>query len=175
VPLTPSANVVSTSLRQCAGAGRELGRNNCVRRDPVGERIFTVLDDGLASLISVIGLASLTRSNRSIIDKLEQVLSVAGNDGNLLAVLTESIELVGIGSLNLLAGDVRKLCLSNKRLSLSSDKFLLENNDLGRVRLLVLELSNLVGNLLLACNKNLAFCIRDEKRKTKLGSPHGHG
>ncbi|KAI6769834.1 hypothetical protein HG530_004463 [Fusarium avenaceum] len=70
VPLT-SANVVTTSLRQCAGAGRELGRHNGVRRDPVGERIFAVLDDGLASLISVIGLASLTRSDRSIIDKLE--------------------------------------------------------------------------------------------------------
>lgn len=82
------------------------------------------------------------------------MLSVAGNDGNLLAVLTESIELVGIGSLDLLAGDVRKLCLSNKRLGLSSDKLLLENDDLGRVGLLVLELSNLIGNLLLACKKS---------------------
>jgi hypothetical protein len=44
------------------------------------------------------------------------------------------------------------LGLSDEGLGLGTDKLLLENNDLGRVGLLVLELSNLVGDLLLACD-----------------------
>jgi hypothetical protein len=42
------------------------------------------------------------------------------------------------------------LGLSDERLGFSTDKFLLENDDLGGVWLFVLELSNLVGDLLLA-------------------------
>jgi hypothetical protein len=42
------------------------------------------------------------------------------------------------------------LSLSNKGFGLSTDKLLLENNDLGGVWLLVLELGNLIGDLLLA-------------------------
>jgi len=42
------------------------------------------------------------------------------------------------------------LSLSDEGLGLSTNKLLLEDNDSGRVGLLVLELSDLVGNLLLA-------------------------
>jgi hypothetical protein len=42
------------------------------------------------------------------------VLAIPGNDGDLLAVLPESVELVGVGSLDLLAGDVGQLGLSNQ-------------------------------------------------------------
>ena len=83
------------------------------------------------------------------------MLSESSNDGNLLAVLTERIEVVGEGRLELLTGDVGKLGLSDKGLGLSTDKLLLENDNLGRVGLLVLELSNLVGDLLLACNVSI--------------------
>jgi hypothetical protein len=78
------------------------------------------------------------------------VLAIAGNNSNLLTVLPQSIELVGVCGLDLLAGYVGQLGLGNKGLSLGTDKLLLENDDLGRVGLLVLELSNLVGDLLLA-------------------------
>ncbi|KAI6761246.1 hypothetical protein HG531_001799 [Fusarium graminearum] len=151
VSLTPSADVVSASLRQCAGTGGQLGRNDGIGRDPAGESILTVLDNGLASLIAIVGLSGFTRCNGSVVDKLEQVLSVASDNGDLLAVLAESIELVSVGCLDLLACNVGKLGLCNERLGLSSNELLLENNNLGRLRLLVLELSNLISDLLFAC------------------------
>ena len=79
------------------------------------------------------------------------MLAKAGNDGNLLRVLTESVELVGESGLELLAGNVRELSLGDERLGFGADQLLLENDNLGAVGLLVLELGNLVGNLLLAC------------------------
>jgi hypothetical protein len=36
---------VATALRQIAGAGRELRRDGSVLLDPVGQRVFAVLDD----------------------------------------------------------------------------------------------------------------------------------
>ena len=79
------------------------------------------------------------------------MLSVASNDGDLLAVLTQGIKLVGVRGLDLLAGDVGKLSLSDQRLGLGTNQLLLENDDLGGVGLLVLQLRDLVGDLLLAC------------------------
>ena len=106
-------------------------------------------DVRLASLIAVISLASLSRSHWGVIDELEEMLAVASNNSKLLAVLAHGIELVGESSLELLAGNVGELSLSNKGLGLCAYKFLLKYNDLGRVWLLVLELRNLIGNLLL--------------------------
>ena len=139
------------TLGKSARASGELGADGSVLLDPVGESILAVLDDGLGGLVAVVGLASLTRGDRGVVDQLEKVLAVAGDDGHLLAVLAERIELVGEGGLQLLAGDVGELGLSDERLGLGADKLLLEDNDLGAVGLLVLELSNLVGDLLLAC------------------------
>ena len=78
------------------------------------------------------------------------MLSVSGDDGKLLAVLAEGIELVGECCLELLARDVGKLGFSNQRFGLSTDKLLLENDNARAIWLLVLELSDLVGNFLLA-------------------------
>ena len=105
----------------------------------------------LGGLVAVVGLAGLAGSDRGVVDELEEVLAVAGNDGHLLAVLTESIELVGESSLQLLTGDVGELSLGDERLGLSTDELLLKNNNLGAVGLLVLQLGDLVGDLLLAC------------------------
>lgn len=138
------------TLGKSARAGGELGADGSVLLDPVGESILAVLDDSLGGLVAIVGLASLAGSDGGVVDELEEVLAVAGNDGHLLAVLTKSIELVGEGSLQLLAGDVGKLSLSDEGLGLSTDKLLLEDNDLGAVGLLVLELGDLVGDLLLA-------------------------
>ena len=148
--LTASADVVSSALREGTRAGGELGRDSGVGGDPVGEGILAVLDNGLAGLIAVVGGASLARGDGSIVNQLEQVLAVAGNDSNLFAVLTEGIKLVGVGSLDLLTSDVRELGLGDQRLCLGTDELLLKDNNLGRVGLLVLELGNLVGDLLLA-------------------------
>jgi hypothetical protein len=114
------------------------------------DRIAGNMDLRLGRLVTVVCLASLSRSDRSVVNELEEVLSVAGNDSKLLAVLTHSIELVGEGGLELLTSDVGQLSLSDQRLSLGADKLLLKNNNLGRVGFLVLQLSNLVGDLLLA-------------------------
>ena len=78
------------------------------------------------------------------------MLAKASNDGKLLAVFLKSIELIGESCLELLTGDVGKLGFCNEGLGLSTDKLLLENNDARAVRLLVFELSNLIGDLLLA-------------------------
>ena len=78
------------------------------------------------------------------------MLPEAGNDGELLTVLLESIELVSESSLELLTSDIGKLSFCDKGLCLSTDKFLFENNDAGAVGLLVFELSDLIGDLLLA-------------------------
>lgn len=104
----------------------------------------------LASLVTIVSLTGLSGSDGSVVDKLEQVLSVAGNDGQLLAVLAHGIELVRESSLELLTGDVGELSLCDEGLGLSAYKLLLEDNNLGRVGLLVLQLSNLIGDLLLA-------------------------
>ena len=80
------------------------------------------------------------------------MLAEAGDDGELLAVLAEGVELVGEGGLQLLTGDVAELGFGDEGLGLRADKLLLEDDDLGAIRLLVLELGNLVGDLLLACD-----------------------
>ena len=78
------------------------------------------------------------------------MLTVTGDDGKLLRVLTESVELVVESSLQLLAGDVGKLSLGDEGLGLGTDELLLKNDNLWGVWLLVLELSDLIGDLLLA-------------------------
>jgi hypothetical protein len=77
------------------------------------------------------------------------VLAKSSNDGQLLAVLSQSVELVGKCGLELLAGDVGQLCFGDKRFGFSTNKLLLEDDDLGGVRLLVFELRDLIGDLLL--------------------------
>lgn len=105
----------------------------------------------LAGLISVVGLTGLAWSHGGIVNELEEVLAEASDDGELLAVLTESIELVGESRLELLTGDVGQLRLGHQRLGFGTDKLLLEDDNARAVGLLVLELSDLIGDLLLAC------------------------
>ena len=53
----------------------------------------------LASLISVIRFTSLTGGDWGIINELQKMLSETSDDGKLLAVLLDGIELVGEGRL----------------------------------------------------------------------------
>jgi hypothetical protein len=68
----------------------------------------------LASLVAVVCVSGLARGDRGVVDELQEVLAVTGNDGHLLRVLTESIELVSESSLQLLAGDVGELGLGDQ-------------------------------------------------------------
>lgn len=112
---------------------------------------FKALNLRLASLVSVVSLTGLAGSDGGIVNKLEKMLAKASNDGELLAMLTESIKLISESRLELLTGDVGQLCLGNQRFGFGADKLLLKNDNARAVGLLVLELSDLIGNLLLAC------------------------
>ena len=111
---------------------------------------ISLSDLRLACLVAVISFTSLSWGHWGVINKLQKVLAKAGNDGKLLAVLFESIKLIGESRLELLASNVGKLGLCNERLCLSTDKLLFENNDAGAVRLLILKLSDLICDLLFA-------------------------
>lgn len=151
--------VVTAALGQGSCTGREAGLDSCVLLDPVGESVFAILDDGLGCLVAIVSIAGLAGSDWGVVNKLEQVLAEACNDGHLLAVLAKSIELVRESSLQLFASDVGQLGLGNERLGLSTDKLLLEHDNLWAVGLLVLELSDLVGDLLLAVSAWLNGCL----------------
>lgn len=105
----------------------------------------------LARLVTVVCLTGLARRDGGVVDKLEKMLSKPSNDGKLLTVLTEGIELIGESSLELLTGDIRELSLGDQRLSLGADKFLLENHNLRAVWFLVFELGDFVGDFLFPC------------------------
>lgn len=108
------------------------------------------MDYGFGGLETIICGASFTWGNRGIIDKLEEVLSVTSDNSKLLAVFAESIELVGVGRLQLLTSDIGELGFGDEGLGFGTDKFLFKNYNLGGVGLLVLELCDLVGDLLFA-------------------------
>ena len=127
------------------------------------------IDLRLASLVAVVSLTGLSGSDRCIINKLEKVLSVAGNDGELLAVFAHGIELICESCLELLTGDVGELGFGDKRLGLSTYELLFENNNLGGVGLLVLQLSDLVGDLL------LAYMIVSVALVARMWLTYGHG
>ena len=79
------------------------------------------------------------------------MLAEAGDDGNLLAVLAEGVELVLEGGLDFFARDVGELGFGDEGLGFGADEFLLEDDDARGLRVLVLQLGDLVGDLLLAC------------------------
>ena len=58
--------------------------------------------------------------------------------------------MVGESSLELLTGDVGQLSLSDERFCFSANKLLLKNDDTRAIGFFVFELSDLVGDLLLA-------------------------
>lgn len=66
-----------------------------VRRVVVKEVVWGKMGDSrLASLVTIISFACLTWSHWGVVHKLQKMFSEASNDGELLAMLLESIELV---------------------------------------------------------------------------------
>lgn len=104
--LSISLDVVAAALGQSTSTGGELRGDSCVGSNPVGEGILAVLDDGFGSFVAVVCGAGLAWGDRGVVNELQEVLSVACDDGKLLAVFAEGIELVGVSSLQLLAGDI---------------------------------------------------------------------
>ena len=83
------------------------------------------------------------------------MLPVARDDGQFLAVLTQSIELVGESCLELLAGDVGELSFCHERLGFGTHKLLLEDDNAGRIWFFVFQLGDLVGDFLFAVTAGL--------------------
>ena len=83
------------------------------------------------------------------------MLPVARDDGQFLAVLTQSIELVGESCLEFLAGDVGELSFCNKRLGFGTHELLLEDDNAGRIWFFVFQLGDLVGDFLFAVTAGL--------------------
>jgi hypothetical protein len=67
--------------------------------------------------------------------------------------------LVSESCLELLTSDVGKLGFGDQRLGLGTYELLLKDNNLGGVGLLVLQLGNLVGDLLLAYTTVSVFLV----------------
>lgn len=139
------------TLGKSTGALRETRLHNGLGGHPVAESIFAILDDGLAGIVAVVCLAGLAGSHWGVVNQVQKVLAVPGDDGDLFAVLAQSVELILEGGLDLLTGDVGQLGLSDKGLGLGADKLLLQNDNSGRVGILVFQLGNLISDLLLAC------------------------
>ena len=74
----------------------------------------------------------------------------AGDDGQFLGMFADGIKLIGECCLELLASNVRKLGFSNEGFGLSTDKLLFKDDNPRAIGLLVFELSDLIGDLLLA-------------------------
>ena len=107
-------HVVLPALGKVASASAERRLDGSISGNPVGEGVFAILNDTvlvpkldkrrrgletmsdlrLASLIAIISFTGLSWSHWGVVDKFQKMLSEASNDGELLTVLLESIELV---------------------------------------------------------------------------------
>jgi hypothetical protein len=123
---------------------------------PGSELVFGDVQDFSCSLgVRECGV-DISRNDRSVVNEVEQLSCVLGQQDLLLGALDDSGGVKVVGLLELLAGDVGKLGLGDEGLSLCADELLLEGDNLDRAGLLVLELLDLVGNLnssvsMLAC------------------------
>lgn len=151
------ADVVPVALGEGARALRQAGLDDGLGADPVAEGVLAVLDDGLAGVVAVVGLARFAGGHGVVVDQVEEVLAVAGDDGDLLAVLAQGIELVLEGGFDLLPSDVGELGFGDEGLGLGADQLLLQDDDARGLRVLVLELGDLIGDLLLAWGEALAW------------------
>lgn len=148
--LTVLGGIGLPSLRQGARTGGELGADDGVGADPVGEGVLAVLDNGLGGFVAVVGVARLAGGNGGVVDELEEVLAVAGDDGEFLAVLAHRVELIGECRFQLLTCDIAELGFGDEAFGFGAHEFLFENHDAGAVGLFVFELGDLVGDFLFA-------------------------
>ena len=106
-------DVIPTPRGKSPSTRRQARRDGSLFGDPVGEGILTILNDGLASLVSVVSGAGLAGGDGGVVDQFQKVLAVSCDDGDLFTVFAKSVELVRIGRLDLLARYVGKLCFGD--------------------------------------------------------------
>lgn len=140
---------------------------------PVREGVFAVLDDGLGGLVAVVRVPRLAGGDGRVVDELEEVLAEARDDGELLAVLAQRVELVVEGGFELLARDVGQLGFGDEGLGFGADELLFEDDDLGGLRLFVFELGDLVGDFLFPWKYPLASLSGKWAREGNLRSRDG--
>jgi hypothetical protein len=132
------------------GVGTEVTSVGVDRLDigsPGSELVFGNVQNFSCSLGVGEGGVDITRNDGSVVNEVEQLSCVLGQHDLLLGALDDSGGVKVVGLLELLAGDVGKLSLSDERLGLCADKLLLKGDNLDRAGLLVLELLDFVGNL----------------------------
>jgi hypothetical protein len=109
------------------------------------------------------GRMHVARHNRGVVHQVQEPTGMLCKDDLLLGALNGGCEVVVVSLLELLSGlqwsaglkllgegcsyDVAELCLSDKTLGLCTYELLFELDNLGALRLLVLQLGNLVGDL----------------------------
>lgn len=116
--------VIPTSLREGPGAGRKFGRHGSVRRNPVCQSVFAVLDDRLARVIAIVRRSSFAGCDWSVVNEFQEMFPIAGDDCKLLAMLAKGIKLIGESGLDLFASDVGQLSLGNEGFCFRADKLL---------------------------------------------------
>lgn len=141
--------------RDTAGRGRHsvdtkvagVGVDGLDIGDPSLELVFSVVENISCGLGVSKGRMCVSRDNRSVVDKVEQLSCVLGQQDLLLGTLNDGGGVKIVGLLELLTGDVGELGLGDERLGFCADQLLFEGDDLGRAGLLVLELLDLVEDL----------------------------
>ena len=93
------------------------------------------------------GRVHVSGNDGSVINKVEQLSCVLGQEDLLLGTLNDSSGMEVVCLLELLTGNVGELGFGDKRLGLCADKLLLESDDLDRAGLLVLQLLDFVRDL----------------------------
>lgn len=83
----------------------------------------------------------------SVINEVEQLSCVLGQEDLLLGTLNDSSGMEVVCLLELLTGNVGELGFGDERLSLCADKLLLESDNLDRTGLLVLQLLDFIRDL----------------------------
>lgn len=114
---------------------------------PGSELVLGDVQDFSCGLSVREGGVDISRNNRSVVNEVEQLSGVLGEHDLLLGALDDSGGVKVVGLLELLAGDVGKLSLSDEGLCLCADKLLLKSDNLDGAGLLVLQLLDLIGNL----------------------------
>lgn len=108
-----------------------IGVNRLDVRSPGPEFVLGNIQDFSCSLGVSEGGVGISGNDGSVVNEVEQLSCVLGQKNLLLCALNDGSSVNVVSLLELLAGDVGKLSLGDKGLSLCADKLLLERDNLG--------------------------------------------
>lgn len=143
-----TTDVGSVANRHCVGTKRARRAVDWLQSWlPASKVLLSLVEDFSCSLPVLERVVAISGYDRSIVEQVQQLSCVLSQQDLLLGTLDDGSGVNVISLLELLARDVGKLSFGNERLGFGADEFLLELDDLGRGRLLVLQLLNFVLNL----------------------------